>query len=117
MIIVYFLPVITVYDTEQVVGLEFIHDAILESTVEPDIRRLIMDTTDAEHDGLLAAGAVSEAASQKDIERWLTEVTITPPDPDIEALLAIIANPPTSITMPEIWAAIRILSKLHGITY
>ena len=45
MLRVYFLPVERVAGTDAVKGIEYIHDALLECTEKPDVRKLIMDTT------------------------------------------------------------------------
>ncbi|MBA7529157.1 hypothetical protein ES705_21349 [subsurface metagenome] len=115
MIRVYLLPVTTIDGAEQVAGIDFIHDALLECTEDPDTRKLIMDTTDAEHAGLLATGAVPAVASQEDVAMYHTEVVITPPDPDIERARVLLASSPAVITQPEMWELMRIFGHLHGI--
>lgn len=115
MIRVYLLPVTTIDGAEQVAGIDFIHDALLECTASPNIRELIMDTTDAEHAGLLATGAVPAVASQEDIDRYHTEVVITPPNPDIERAKVLLASSPAVITQPKMWELLRIYGRLHGI--
>lgn len=115
MIRVYFLPVTLLHGTEQVAGIEFIHDALLDCTEEPDIRKLIMDTTDAEHGGLLAAGAVPAEATQEDIDRYNAQVAPFTPSPDITRAQELLSNSPLVITHVEIWELMRIYGRLHGV--
>jgi len=116
MITVYFLPVGVVDGTEQVAGAEFIHDALLLCTEEPDIRKLIQDTTDIEHSGLVAASGVSWEATQEEIDRYNARVVITPPNPDMARAKELLSNSPDVITQPEMWELMRIFGRLHGIT-
>lgn len=115
MIRVYFLEVETIDGVERVAGIEFIHAALLECTEEPDIRKLIQDTTDAEHAGLVTAGAVPAAVTPEDIDRYHALVVITPPNPDIARAQELLANSPAVITQPEMWELMRIFARLHGI--
>lgn len=114
MIRVYFLPVETIDGTEQVAGIEFIHDALLEATAETDIRKLIQDTSQAEHDGLVAAGGISEAATQKDIDRYHEQVIIPPPDPDYDRACEILSNPAIPIPAPDLAKLVRIFGRRLG---
>ncbi len=114
MIRVYFLDVEIIECAEQVVGIEFIHDALLNCTVDPDIRRLIQDTTQDEHAGLLATGAVPAVASQEEIDLYHAEVVIIPLDPDIERARVLLASSPDVITQPEIWELLRIIGRRSG---
>ncbi|MBA7685924.1 hypothetical protein ES703_94355 [subsurface metagenome] len=115
MIRVYFLPVQSVDGSEILAGVEIIHDALVECAEEPDIRKLIMDTTDAEHAELLATGAVPAVASQEEIDLYHAEVVIIPLDPDIERARVLLASSPAVITQPEMWELMRIFGRLHGI--
>jgi len=54
MIKVYYLPVERIENVDQVKGIEYIHNAILECTEEPMVRKLIMDTTPDENTALSA---------------------------------------------------------------
>lgn len=114
MIRVYFLDVEIIDGAEQVAGIEFIHDALLECTEEPLIRKLIQDTTDAEHAGLAASGAVPAEATQEDINRYHAEVIILPPDPDVTRAMEILECSPDVITQPEIWELLRIIGRRSG---
>lgn len=114
MIRVYFLPVEIVDGTEQVAGIEFIHDALLDGTEEPDIRRLIMDTTIEEDYELIAAGGDPQDATQEDIDRYHAQVVITPPDPDLIRAKELLATSPAVITQPEMWELMRIYARWLG---
>ncbi len=117
MIRIYYLPVETIDGTEQVAGIEFIHDAILECTVFPDIRLLIMNSAGEEHD-LLADEAITwHEAPQETIDLYLAEVTITPPDTDIARAAQLLTNSPDVITQPEMWELLRIFGRLHDINF
>lgn len=113
---VYFLPVDLVDGTHQVVGVEFIHDALLEGTEVPDIMKLIQDTTDAEHAGLVASGAVPAEATQEDIDRYYAQVVIMPPDPDIVRAQELLGTSPAVITQVEIWELMRIFGRRLGLS-
>jgi len=57
MIKVYFLPVERIDNTDKVKGSEYIHDAILDCTEKPDVRKLTMDVT-PEEDAVLSEVAI-----------------------------------------------------------
>lgn len=57
MIRIYLLGVERIGNTDVVKGIEYIHNAILECTEKPDVRKLIQDTT-AEEDTILAGLAI-----------------------------------------------------------
>lgn len=115
MIRVYFLPCGIVYGTEHIAGEEFIHDALLDTTADSGIRRLIQDTTPTEHTGLIAAGGVAQDATQQDIDRYHALVIITPPNPDIVRAKELLATSPPVITIPEMWELMHIYGRLLGI--
>lgn len=115
MIRVYLLPVETIDGTERVAEIEFIHDAVLECTEQPDIRLLVMDTTQEEHDGLSAAALDWRDPTQDEVDRYNAQVVITPPDPDRIRAIELLATSPAVITMPEIWELLRIFGRFHGI--
>ena len=114
MIRIYFLPVESIAGTEQVAGIDYIHDALLLCNEEPDIRKLIMDTTESEHLALVLAGGISDAATQEDIDLYHAQVVITPPDPDVEEAKTLLATSPPVVTMPEIWELLRIIGHRFG---
>lgn len=116
MIRVYFLPVLTIDCIEQVAGIEYIHDALLECTEFPTLRKLIMDTTDAEHQALINADANTATATQAEIDLYNAQVVLTPPEPDLIRANELLATSPTVITMPEMWELIRIFARRLGIT-
>lgn len=115
MIRVYFLPVETISGTEVVSGIDLIHDALLEVTDFPDLRMLIMDTTDDEHQSLIDAGGTATEATQEDIDRFHAQVIIFPPDPDVVRAMELLGNPPEVITMPEMWELMRIFGRFRGL--
>jgi len=114
MIRVYFLPVETIDGTEQVAGIEWIHDALLYCTKQPDVWKLIMDTTDHEHAQLIELATFSTPASQEEIYYYHNQVIITPPDPDTIRAEEILATSLTVITQPQMWELIRIISRRLG---
>jgi hypothetical protein len=67
MIKIYYLEVNSEDNTEQVRGSEFIHNAILEGTGKPEVRKLIMDTTPDEDVALSALAIKVEEATSQDI--------------------------------------------------
>lgn len=114
MITVYFLPVETIDGTDQVAGMEWIHDALLDCTEDPDIRKLIMDTNQEEYDHLYSVALDAYDASQEEIDRYHAEVLIIPPDPDTIRAEEILATSPAVITQPEMWELLRILGRRLG---
>lgn len=111
MIRVYFLPVENIDGTDKVTGSEFIHDALLDCTIDPMIRKLIMDTTQDEHDSLVVAGGIPATPSPEDLKRYATQVVITPPDPDLERARELLSTSPQVITQPEMWELMRIYGR------
>lgn len=111
MIKVYLLPVETVNGTEQVAGIQWIHDALLECTELSHYRKLIMDTTQQEHDALAVIASEARDATQEEIDLYHAQVIITPPDPDTIRAEEILATSPQTITMPEIWELLRIIGR------
>ena len=114
MIRVYFLPVETVSGTEQVAGIEFIHDALLECTELPGIHKLTMNTTDDEDAGLEAAAGMARAASPEEINHFNALVVAVVANPDVERARELLATSPAVITMPEIWELLRIIGHQFG---
>lgn len=114
MIRVYFLPVETISGTEQVAGIGFIHDALLDFTQDALIRKLTMFTTQDEHDILSSLASQFREATQEEIARFNVEVEISPPDPDYDRACELLASSPNVITQPEIWELLRIFGKRYG---
>lgn len=114
MIRVYFLPVETIDGTEQVAGIEWIHDALLECTEQPDVRKLTMDTNQDEHFDLEVCSLSWHEATQEELDRYSAQVIITPPNPDTIRAEEILATSPAAITQPEIWELLRILGRSLG---
>ena len=79
MIKTYLLPVERIDNTDTVKGAEYIHNAILEGTDKPDMRRLIMDTTPDEDSALSTLAVKVEEPTQRDIDNYasLPEPIIT----------------------------------------
>lgn len=114
MIRVYLLPVETIDGAEQVAGIEFIHDALQLTTETPGTRRLIMNTTQVEHDALVAVAGDTYPASQDEIDLYNAQVEILPPDPDTIRAQEILASSPDVITQPEQWELLRIIGRRLG---
>ncbi len=114
MIRIYLLPVETVNGTEQVAGIDFIHDALLDATADPLIRLLIMNTTPEEHTSLVAVATDHREAIQAEIDRYNTEVIIIPPDPDYDRACELLETSPAVITQPEQWELLRLFGKKLG---
>jgi len=114
MIRVYFLPVETIDGTEQVAGIQFIHDALLDATREPNERKLTMDTTDEEHNQLSALAASWKYPSFEEIDRYDALVIIYQPDPDTLRAQELLTSSPDVITQPEMWELVRIFGRRLG---
>lgn len=115
MIKVYFLPVQTVNGTETVKGIDIIHNAILETAEIPTIRMLIMDTTPEEHISLSTLATQVRDPTPLELENFHALELAPPPNPDIIRLQEILATSSEAISMPEVWEALRLLGRLHGI--
>lgn len=114
MLRVYYLPVETVDGTEQVRGIDLIHDAILECTEDPAVRKLLMDTTTAEHDQLAGVAIAVRPPTQDEADLFDARWIPPPPDPDTIRAREILATSPDAITQPEIWELLRILGRRLG---
>lgn len=114
MIATYFLPVETIDGTERVAGIEFIHDALLECTEEPDMRKLIQDTTDTEHTALLIYAISWNEATPEELERFNARVIIREKDADTLRAEELLTASPAVITQPEMWELMRILARRLG---
>ena len=114
MIRVYFLPVETIDGTEQVAGIEFMHDALLECTEDPAERKLIMSVTIEEDAWLSGFSTEAYDATQEEIDLYNNQVVITPPDPDIVRAGELLASSPDVITQPEMWELLRIIGRRFG---
>jgi len=114
MIRIYFLPVKTIGGVDTVAGSDIVHDAILECTEQPDTRKLIMDTTDAEHASLCSVAVDFRDASPDEVNQYNNQVTITPPSPDDLRAAKLLANSPQVITQPEMWELMRIFGRRLG---
>lgn len=114
MLRVYYLPVEPTPDGEQVLGVNLIHDALLECTQEPDRRKLIMDTTADEHASLENMAVLVRDPTQDEIDLFNAREVEPPPDPELDRIQELLANPPSVISMPEIWELLRLIAhRLH----
>ena len=115
MIRAYWLQIETIDGTEQVAGIDLVHDGLLDNTPDPHTRLLIMDTTPDEHNSLTLVANTWREATQDEIDRYHAEVVILPPNPDITRAQELLANSPDVITQPEMWELARIFGRLLGI--
>ncbi|MBA7706769.1 hypothetical protein ES703_115626 [subsurface metagenome] len=115
MIKVYLLPIETIDGTEQVAGIDLIHDALLDTTEDPLIRKLIQDTTDQEHAQLATLSLEHRDATPEELA--LFEARELAPEPDADTLRAqeLLATSPSVITQPEMWELMRIFGRRLGI--
>ena len=114
MIIVYFLPVETVNGAEQVAGTDIIHDALLLTTDQPDVRKLIMDPTPAEHTALASLALLNRLPSQAETDLYNSEITPFVPDPDTIRAEEILSNPAIPIPAPDLAELVRIFGRRLG---
>jgi len=117
MITVYFLPVETIDGTEQVAGIAYIHDALLDCAIEPGVFKLTQDTTQEEYDHLYPLAIEAHDATQEEIDRYNAQVFITPPDPDTLRAQELLASSPDVITQPEMWELMRIYGRRFGFDF
>lgn len=117
MIRVYLLPVEIATGTDSVAGIDLIHDALLECTEDASIRKLTQDTTQTEHDGLVAMATSWRDADQDEIDRFNAQVVNTPLSPDVIRAQELLASSPDVITQPEQWELLRIFGRLHGLSF
>jgi len=114
MIRVYFLPVITTNHCEEIAGIEFVHDAILEATPDPMLRCLIQDTTTDEHDGLISVATSWRDADQLEIDLYNTYDFPWLPTPDELRAEEILHNPSIPIPAPDLADLVRIFGRRLG---
>ena len=114
MIRVYLLPVITIGGVEAVDGSQNIFTGVLDTTPDPDIRRLIMDTTPTQHDALAIVAVSWTNATQDEIDYFNGTVIVDPLTPDTLRAEELLASSPQVITQPEMWQLMRIFGRRHG---
>ena len=114
MIRVYFLPVETIDGTEQVAGIEFMHDALLECTEDPQVRCLIQNTTQDEHDGLVAVALTWREPEAIELAQFNAREIEPPPSADTLRAQELLASSPDVITQPEQWELLRIFGRRLG---
>lgn len=116
MLTVYFLPVETLDGTHQVAGISLIHDAILQTTEDPGIQKLLMDTTLDEHADLITLALNWREATPQETDFFHQTVIPFIPNPDIIRAREILASHPGTIEPPELTELIRILTRLQGLS-
>ncbi|MBA7652320.1 hypothetical protein ES703_60150 [subsurface metagenome] len=114
MITVYLLPVQTINGVDVVAGIEHIHDALLECTEQPDVRKLIMDTNQDEYNHLYPLAIEAYDATQEEIDRYNSRETEPPPDADTLRAQELLASSPAVITQPQMWELLRIFGRRLG---
>jgi len=114
MIRTYILPVVNIDGTEQVAGIEIIHDALLLTTTDHFERKLIMDTIALEHAILESFANAWWEAYEDELKQYNSQVEIIPPDPDTIRAEELLANSPEVITQPEMWELMRIFGRRLG---
>lgn len=100
--------------TEQVAGIDIIHDALLQTTPNPDVRLLVMDTTTAEHLALALIALECPDLTQEQIDLYNSTVVPYTPDPDTIRAQELLASSPDVITQPEQWELFRIMGRRLG---
>lgn len=81
MIKVYYLKVDKVDNIETPQGISYIHDAILDATEKPDVRKLIMDTTTDEDITLSALAIEVRKATEDEVARLHSDLVMMPKEP------------------------------------
>lgn len=115
MLNIYYLPVENINGTDIIAGSDLIHDAILDATEEPDIRKLIMEVTQDEHNQLSVIALAFRATTDAERDYYTANVFHDIPDPDIIRAKELLANSPDVISQPEMWELMRIFGRLLGI--
>lgn len=112
----YLLPLETVNGSEQVVGIDQIHNAVLSTTSDPDVYKLIMDTTTPEHEALSLLAIEVLFTTLEDLASFYarTEPHILSPN-ELRAQ-ELLETSPAVITMPEMWELLRIYGRRLGYT-
>jgi len=112
---VYHLSLIKVDGADTIAGAEFIHDAIIYTTPDPDIRELLMNTTPDEDQSLTALALGVRDATQEEIDTLDVEnATTSPPSQDTLRAQELLESSPDAITQPEIWELLRIIGRRLG---
>ena len=114
MIKVYLLLVETIDGKEVVTGIDLIHDAILQTTYDPLIRKLIMDTTPDEDTALTQLAIGTHYATDGEVALYNAHVVISTPDPDTIRVEELLTSSPDVINQPEMWELMRLIGKRLG---
>lgn len=114
MIRVYLLPVVTIDGVERVVGIASLHDAVLCCTADPDVRKLIMDTTPSEHDTLMLYAIEVDSPTVDEVVCFDNHFEPYEPDPDTLRVEELLSTSPSVITQPEMWELVRLFGKRLG---
>ncbi len=104
-------------DTEVVAGIDLIHDALLETTESPLIRKLIQDTTPDIHDQLTALASQVRDPFPDEIALFNARPPTPVPDPDTIRAEELLTNSPEVITQPEMWELLRIFGRRLGFRF
>lgn len=114
MLKIYYLPVEPTTEGEQVLGIDLIHDAILLCVDNPDVRKLLMDTTANEHQLLEDMAVLIREPTQDEIDLFNAREVEPPPDADTVRAREILETSPDAISMPEMWELLRIIGRRLG---
>ncbi len=114
MIRAYFLPVLIVNDAEQIAGIEFIHDAVVECTIEPLVKKLIQDTSGPEHDGLVALARSWNEAEPYEVDLYNAREIPPSPTPDYIRGCKILHNPNLPMPATDVAELLRIFGRRLG---
>lgn len=112
MIRAFILPVNLIDGTEHVSGETFIHDALLLSTPNPSLRRLIMDVTPSENDSLFAVCTSFSDATPNEIAILQSLYAPTLINPDQDRLKYLLSTSPQQLTMPIVREILTLLARL-----
>ena len=114
MIKVYYLPVETIDGTDVIAGTEYISQAIIDCTEDPDTRKAIANVTQEQHDALVMVAVLHRDPTPEETEYYLSTVIIEVPDPDTIRAEELLASSPGVITQPEMWELVRIFGRRLG---
>jgi len=117
MIRVYDLQSTIIEGVDTVACIDLIHDALLQITETPGVRRLIMYTSNEEHDALQAVALQVREPTQAELELYNGTVTIFVKDSDTLRIEELLHQSPPVITQPEMWEAIRIIARRLGYSF
>jgi len=114
MIRVYHLPVERLDDGDIMAGIQYVHDALIETTISPWIKRVIMDTDFAEHATLLIYAIDWNIPTPEELARFEALPLIPPPSVDYLRACEILHNPNLPINAVEIAELLRLFGRRLG---